>query len=483
MKFHKFIAIFFAFFFSSNLLGAQQVNGPGDDKDFREQKADSSNFHCDKSALNLSNHFDLNNLVLAALCNNSDLKQVRRNIESARLEFEEADAKYASDYQFRLNNNAQFGDTSALQSAVNTSGLAEVRSDADRLFLTLRWTLPWWYKSEFKYEAAKNRLGIDIAELQYRKKIQDTVLEIYKAYIGLLLQHQKMLIANRRLEIAREEKRAAERNLELGRISDLDTLSEESNLIDQQIATDDIVDAFESKKVELSGLVGLPALPWDNLGQQNPIAYSKFSAENFKLNDAILFQTREIQLQIAQQALEVDKQKDIWKPQISTWVGYSPIVESVGTLGDRGDITNLVTLGLEIRVDLPNFSASSAAAKAATHDRQDLDDQLNFIVQTTHDQSDQLVHKIDKLNGQLELLQKLRQVRQQQFRAAQKSFELGKITELAFKPHDTSYREVEVKYYEKLADYLVAQAELKRLYGIPIAAEIQTPLPIENNIN
>lgn len=421
--------------------------------------------YCDGLLAGPVKTLNLQKALKIAMCKNPAIVKARADIQAARLHFAADDAKYASDLEFAVNQNYQFGDTSKIDNVIATStDPTEIRGTSDRLYLSLRWTAPWWYKSEFKYEAAKSRLGIHLAEVRYARTEQDTIFSVYKAFMAAVLQNQKLHIENQKLQTISEQNQVEQQNLSLGRTSALNVTIEEGNLLNQQLAAGDTQELLDTKKSELLALLGLhnevAVVIEDQSLQIQPLDLAMFAVDK-----ALQYQTQETHIQIAQQAIEIDKHDDIWKPNISTWAGYSPYIKTVGTAQSR-EINDWVSVGVEIQVELPNFDATDAAVKVANHDRVVLSEQLQNISEDTRSQSRQLQQKIHKLDGQMALLDKLQQVQEARLAAGRKSLELGTMTPMEFRVLQGNLDATLMQRYDKAFDYLVASAELKRLYGM-----------------
>lgn len=423
--------------------------------------------YCESVLQSPLNSLNLRSAIKIALCKNPAIVKARSDIQAARLVYDAEDAKYASDLEFTVNENYQFGDTSKIDNLFTTStDPVEIRGASDRLYMSLRWTAPWWYKSEFKYEAAKSRLGIHLAEVRYARTEQDTILSVYKAFLAAVVQGRKLRIENQKLQAINEQNQVQQKNFSLGRASELGVVIEEGNLLNQQLAAGDSQELLSTKKSELLALLGINDDPAIAIEDQ-PLQANPVDLKAFGIDKALQYQTQETHIQIAQQAIEIDKHDDVWKPNISTWAGYSPYIKSVGTSQGR-EINDWVSVGVEVQVELPNFSASDAAVKVANHDKLVLSEQLQNIGEDTRSQSRQLQQKLSKLSGQMELLDKLEKVQERRLEAGRKSLELGSMNQLEFQVLQSNLDATAMQRYDKLFDYLVAEAELKHLYGMEL---------------
>ncbi|WP_446808221.1 TolC family protein [Methylomonas sp. 2BW1-5-20] len=428
--------------------------------------------YCESVSQGPVRSLNLHSALKLALCKNPAIVKARSDIQAARLAYDAEDAKYASELEFTVNENYQTGDTSKIQNLFATStDPVEIRGTSERLYMSLRWTAPWWYKSEFKYEAAKSQLGIHLAQVRYARTEQDTIFSVYKAFLAAVVQDRKLRIENQKLQAINEQSLVQQKNFNLGRSSELGVVIEEGNLLNQQLTTGDTQELLETKKSELLALLGIkddPAI----VVEDHPLQARTVDLQAFGIDKALQYQSQETHIQIAQQAIEIDKHDDVWKPNISTWAGYSPYIKSVGTSQGR-EINDWVSVGVEVQVELPNFSASDAAVKVANHDKMVLSEQLQNIAEDTRSQSRQLQQKLNKLIGQMDLLDKLQKVQERRVEAGRKSVELGSMNQLEFQVLQSNLDATAMQRYDKLFDYLVAEAELKHLYGMEIVENIR----------
>ncbi|WGS85296.1 TolC family protein [Methylomonas sp. UP202] len=411
--------------------------------------------------------------IKMALCHNPSVVKARRDVRSARLNYDAEDAKYASEVEFTVNESYQFGDTSQIENVVNVdpANPTSIRSNSERTYMSLRWTAPWWYKSEFKYEAAKSRLGIQLAEARLNRTEQDVMFSVYKAYLAALVQKHKLDIETRKLEAISDQSKTQQRNFELGRASEVGVVIEEGNLLNQQLTAGDTREAMDTKMNELLGWLDIKNATGVELDDY-PLEPGKSDVHAYDIDRALQFQTQEVNIQIVQQAVEIDKHEDVWKPTVSTWAGYSPYIKSVGTSQSR-EINDLVTVGVEVQVELPNFEARDAAVKVASHDKTMLDEQLRGAIDDTRSQSRQFQNKLTKLTEQIELLDKLRKVQERRLEAGRKSVELGTMNPMEYRNLESNLDATQTQRLDKLFDYLVAEAELKHLHGIDVLANIR----------
>ena len=404
---------------------------------------------------------------------NESLSQLRRAITRSRVNYQSVAAGYASDWQATAFGRAQpplgSGSINDNPFLVNTSGVANGASAVsnvggsyfDVAGAELRWTLPWWHKEGIKFDAQSSQIDIAISQENYVSSEKTETANLLKAYVQVRLYQEKVRVSTEQLNVDRARRDFMLKGQKLGKQSDLDLISQEGDLQNQEATTAHLQYQLSLKLQAFFDTLNVPES--DVKFCRNYFEFFTFNPKGWDVNGALEEQSRMLNLEIAKQEIQKQKADVVWEPSLAFSSAYWRQWEVSAPHANQ----NVLGLGATLTVPVPNFAQSAATQDLARLDMTDLlaklDEEVLRTKRLAQGDSDRIPTLAANLKKRMEALSAF----SKQLAETRKSFQLGLITYLQVQTTENSIQQSTEQFYDDMADYVGLVIDYARLYGRP----------------
>lgn len=308
-----------------------------------------------------------------------------------------------------------------------------------------------------------------VAEKQVRKRILETAREAASLAVRTRKQFYSTVTAERSLEIEEENSRILQDLLNLtterqqaGAATEIDVNVVRSELLEQQIATEEARLELLERKRRLSGLLGLDIRPGEiRLADSLPTAVKGTISEERVLE---LARAHRLDLEASREVVEsatekVELERRLFLRSVAPGVG----LESSGTSD--------VAIGPALDVELPIFDQNQAGIAKAELRLEQASKSLEALELAV---TREVRAACDRFLSAVEVLalysDRLMPLQRENLELSQESFRLGRTGFLSVLQAERSYVAARRSYTEQLEVFALTLPELERVSGQPLSS-------------
>lgn len=309
-----------------------------------------------------------------------------------------------------------------------------------------------------------SQIYLNLAEEDLRNKISETVLNVQKAFYGVLLSKELLLITEESFQNAQDNLITVNKMSEQGLVSDFDRLQSEVQVENIRPTVSQMQNNLVNAKNALKIVLGLD--------QQTDIDVSgDFKSEKIKnlSEEDMLFQATQSNFGI--RALELKKQVDeafvdldrseFW-PTLAAFGNYSYAGSS-----DNWNFQNYssLTVGLSLSINLFRGGQTKSRIEQSTITYMQTEEQLNQLKDFV---------KLQVISKQLELkrVSELLDAQERNVHLAQRAYNIavvkykeGTATQLEVQNSDLALKQAKINKLQSRYSYLITKHELEQLLG------------------
>ena len=433
--------------------------------------------------------FTLNEAIYTALKNNRDIKIATMEIQKAEAAVDEAFGYALPSLDISANlthfiskpkmpfpdframlNNATYGilfDEKVIPFNKNKFEPIKTKlqafAEANNYDATAQITQILFNSAVFRGIGASN-IYLKLSKEQLKNTVAKTVLNVKKAFYGVLLTKNFLDIVNSRLKNAEENLKNIEAYHKQGMVSDYDELQVKVQVANIKPKVLELQDVLEKAKDGLKMLLGIDQLtPIDIKGKIsykpeiiiNPdIFVKRASSFNFDLT------TLRIKKQIAEAMIDIDR-SDYW-PTISAFGNYKFAGSS-----NRWKFQNYSSAMVGINFSLNLFKGGRVAhkvqqAKIATFQTQEQIQKFDEFIKA---QVKEKINDLRRVQSQITALESTVKLAEKAYKIATVRYKEGTGTQLEIKNAGVELSIAKTNRIKAIHDYIIAKAELNKLVG------------------
>ena len=293
------------------------------------------------------------------------------------------------------------------------------------------------------------------------------VNQVQKAYYALLLALDSHKVLLKNYETAKFNADIYKKKFDTGTASEYDVLRSSvqvKNLEPSLIEAENTIRRAQLQLLLLLGLdVATPVKPTESLSHYKERMYDLTMSIDTKLDNNTELRTLDLKTDYLKKALDV--QKMAWYPTLSGSINYMWNSMSMGSPFKNFNWTSSSTASLTLSIPLFQGGQryykqrqAEVAYKEMTWQRENLVRSLNVQVQTQMDNIQKNVKQISTNEAGVEQARKANQI-------MEKSFQIGAASYLDLRDSEDALLESELRYYQSIYNYLVADSDLRLLLG------------------
>lgn len=396
--------------------------------------------------------------------NNDKIRNQKQRVQRAIFDYEVANGRYVPDYQLNFYFNWNSIDIDA-EAPVDPNDVSTQNDATDTQTVEFKVVFPWWHKNEERLHAAQKLLDIELQKNNLRDVEQEIEMAIYQAYYNVVMQEEKLKIAQRNRAVAEARQASVSEELSIGRSSQRDAITENSNLINHTVNVQTNELELLDMQDTLLDYLGVSAneIDFETVALTARLTDESFDLARFDIKDAVVEQLLDIELQIERQHVGVKLSDKGWSPRLSARLAYTPSVESIGSSG--AEYEDLVSYGVVLQLPFPNFSGNKNETRLANHDLNDLMLKRDQIMASTIRSAAKFKRKMAGLEKKKGLLKELVVEKQKEVESARESFSIGKTSNIELQMVESVMMDAESSLYNTLYDYTQLQGQIRQLYG------------------
>jgi len=390
--------------------------------------------------------------------NNDKIRNQKLRVQRAIFDYEVVNGRYVPDFHlnFYFNWNSVDIESDVPDGINDTSNTQTVE---------FKVIFPWWHKGDERLHAAQKLLDIELQKNNLRDVEQEIALAIYQSYYNVVMQEEKLRIAQRNRAVAEARQVSVSEQLSIGRSSQRDAITENSNLINHHVNVQTNELELQDMRDTLLDYLGVSAeqIDLERVTLTARLTDEQFDLASFDIKDAVAEQLLNIELEIERQHIDIKLSGKSWSPRLSARVAYTPEVEAIGT--STSEYEDLVSYGVVFQLPFPNFAADKSGRRLANHDLNDLLLKRDQTMASTMKNAAKLKRKMAGLERKKRLLKTLVVEKQKEVNSARESFSIGKTSNLELQMVESVMMDAESSLYSTLYDYTQLQGQIRQLYG------------------
>ena len=214
--------------------------------------------------------------------------------------------------------------------------------------------MPWWHKEGIKFDAQSSQIDIAIAQENYVATEKTETANLLKAYVQVRLYEEKVRVSTEQLNVDRSRHDFMLKGQKLGKQSDLDLITQEGDLQNQEATTAHLQYQLSLKLQAFFDTLNVPES--DVKFCRNYFEFFTFNPKEWDVKGALEEQSRMLNLEIAKQEIQKQKADVVWEPSLAFSSAYWRQWEVSAPHANQ----NVLGLGATLTVPVPNFAQSAA---------------------------------------------------------------------------------------------------------------------------
>ena len=309
-----------------------------------------------------------------------------------------------------------------------------------------------------------SQIYLNLAREDLRNKVSETVLNVQKAFYGVLLSKELLLITEESFKNAQDNLITVNKMSEQGLVSDFDRLQSEvqvenirptvsqmqNNLINAKNALKIVLGLDQQTDIDVSG--DFKSDKMDNLSEEDMLYQATQS--NFGIK------TLELKKQVDEAFVDLDR-SEFW-PTLAAFGNYSYAGSS-----DKWNFQNYssFTVGLSLSINLFRGGQTKSRIEQSTITYMQTEEQLNQLKDFV---KSQVISKQLELNRVSELLDAQERnvlLAQRAYDIAVVKYKEGTATQLEVQNSDLALKQAKINKLQSHYSYLITKHELEQLLG------------------
>jgi outer membrane protein TolC len=309
-----------------------------------------------------------------------------------------------------------------------------------------------------------SQIYLDLSQKQLEAKLAKTVVDVKKAFYGVLLTQQLYEITKSSLDNAKKNLSNVEAMYEQGMVSEFDLLQVEvqvenikprvkeleNSLISAKNGLKIIMNLEQSMDIEVEG----------ELDYQDEVLPNAGETIQDALDSNLEIRSLEIKKQVDKEMISIDR-SEFW-PTVTAFGNYKYAGSS-----DEWDFQNYsqTTVGVNFSINLfKGFRVSNKIQQSEIAAKQ-TDEQISQLKDFVSKQVRDKIEELKRVQTQIAAMNRNVELAEKAYEIAKKRYEEGKGTQLEIKNADLELRKARTNKVKAIHDYTVAKAELNKLLG------------------
>ena len=310
-----------------------------------------------------------------------------------------------------------------------------------------------------------SKIYLDLARVQLKSTVSKTILDVKKAFYGVLLAQELYEIMKASLTNAEDNLKSVQALNRQGLTSDFDALQVEVQVENLRPKVDELKNVLENAKNGLKILLGL-----DQNSQIDVDGKFNYTTEILPDNetavDNAMFSNLDIKSLVIKKQVDEEfiaiERADYW-PTIAAFGNYS----FSGSADDfKFQTYNSSVVGLSFSLNLFRGGQVSHRVQQAEISTMQTEQQISVLKDFTATQVKSKILELEKVKKQVDALEKNVSLAEKAYSIAVTRYDEGSGTQLEIKNADVELRTARTNRIKAIHDYIIAKAELDQLLGL-----------------
>ena len=305
---------------------------------------------------------------------------------------------------------------------------------------------------------------MNLAREDLRNKVSETVLNVQKAFYGVLLSKELLLITEESFKNAQDNLITVNKMSEQGLVSDFDRLQSEvqvenirptvsqmqNNLINAKNALKIVLGLDQQTDIDVSG--DFKSDKMDNLSEEDMLYQATQS--NFGIK------TLELKKQVDEAFVDLDR-SEFW-PTLAAFGNYSYAGSS-----DKWNFQNYssFTVGLSLSINLFRGGQTKSRIEQSTITYMQTEEQLNQLKDFVKSQVMSKQLELNRVSELLDAQERNVLLAQRAYDIAVVKYKEGTATQLEVQNSDLALKQAKINKLQSHYSYLITKHELEQLLG------------------
>ncbi len=309
-----------------------------------------------------------------------------------------------------------------------------------------------------------SQIYLNLSKEKLKSEISKTVLDVKKAFYGVLLAKELFAITKTQFANAQEHLRNIKAMKNQGLVSDFNEMQAEVQAENIRPVLLKMENIYKDAKNRLKILLNIPQIEKINLAGNLTYSKNLLPTESELVHQAITnnfdLNTLKIKNELDDEFTAIDK-GNYW-PTIAAFGAYS----NAGTADDWNFSTyNSTTVGLSFSINLFRGGRTSHKVQQDRITGLQTKEQISTLKDVTVLQVKSKLNDLIRVQSQIDAMDKNVNLAARAYQIAEDRFKQGSGNELEVKDANVALSQAKVNYANSVHDYLVAKAELNNLLG------------------